>query len=553
MNEQRPGIESRSRRPIPTALRDLIFVGAVTLFALLLVRFLNVSGSIDWLVQQIGVLGLHDVVLTSIVVVLSLALYSFRRWREASRAENELHLHHEKLEEMVEKRTADLRQINEELEEEIAERKLAEVALRESEDRYRQLFERDPNAIVVFDAETLRIEDANPMALDLFGYSREEFFEIDTLKISAEKDKTLENMKKLREGGEFREHLRKFVKKDGTVFPAEIYSGSFVFRGRRKFIGTLMDISERRRAEEAVRESEKFLDTIFHSIHDPFSIIDRQYRIVRVNEAYAQMRGKPPEDLLGAKCHEILREKNIVCEDCIVEKTFISSDPCAKEKSFKLPGLGGDVWIEIFTHPIVDLDGNVSHVVEYIRDITDRKKADVEKVRLIKKLEYISRTDALTGLLNRRAIIAALGSEVERAKRYGIDLSLLLCDIDFFKDANDAYGHDAGDKALVLVAGTLCGMARTSDLIGRYGGDEFMLILPETGIAGAIDLAKRMLSIIKERHVEPFEGGSFGVSLSVGVTGLKPDRDDADALIKRADKALYTSKRSGRGRVSVEN
>jgi diguanylate cyclase (GGDEF)-like protein/PAS domain S-box-containing protein len=416
------------------AARDLAIMAVIALAALVVVRFLNVSGRMDELVQRVGMMGLHDVFVTSLILLIALSVYSLRRWKE-SRAEIErrihaeelLQKHQEELEDTVEERTAELRKINEELEDEIA---------------------------------------------------------------------------------------------------------------------------ERRQAEDAVRQSETFLSTIFHSIRDPFSIIDREYRIIRVNDAYVQMRGKSQEDLIGARCHEILREKDAVCKDCVVEKTFISGDPCAKEKLFTLNG--GDTWVEILTYPISDGEGNVSHVVEYIRDITGRKMSDEENVLLIKKLEHISRTDALTSLLNRRAIIRELRSEVERAKRYRSSVSMLLCDIDYFKEANDAYGHEAGDKALVHVANMLADMGRGSDSVGRYGGDEFMLVLPQTELEGAMEIAGRALSAIKNTQVRLADGRAFNVTLSIGVTAFDLEGDDTESIIRRADKAMYASKRAGRNKITVK-
>jgi diguanylate cyclase (GGDEF)-like protein/PAS domain S-box-containing protein len=421
-------------RGLSRAASDLIIIGAATVGALVLVRLLEASGRIDLLVERVGVLGLHYVFITSSVLFVALAIYSVRRWRESRaelqrrlEAEAELQRHQGSLEDEVERRTSALRKINEELEQEIA---------------------------------------------------------------------------------------------------------------------------ERRQAEGAASESEKFLDTIFHSIRDPFSIIDGDFRIVRVNEAYSQMRELPPDELLGKRCHEILREKDIVCDDCIVEKTFVSGDPCAKEKPCSTHE---GMWVEIFTYPISLNGGGVTHVIEYIRDITGRKRSEEEHVKLIKKLEHISSTDGLTGLLNRRAIIDALGREVERSRRYGSELSVLLCDIDYFKETNDAFGHEAGDQALVMVAGALCGISRDSDLIGRYGGDEFMLVLPDTGVEGGRAMAEKIGTEIKDTLVEPPEAGAFNVTLSIGVAGFNPERDDPETLIRRADKGMYASKHAGRNNITVDS
>ncbi|MBI5407738.1 MAG: EAL domain-containing protein [Nitrospirae bacterium] len=135
------------------------------------------------------------------------------------------------------------------------------------------------------------------------------------------------------------------------------------------------EMAVRIQTQEALIKSEKFLNTMFDSIRDPFCIIDRDYKIVRVNEAYADMRKISIEDIVGERCYEVLQERKAVCKDCIVEKTFKSKDPCAKNKPLVLQNRTR-AWLEIYTYPIFGEGGEVSHVVEYIRDITDRKLAE---------------------------------------------------------------------------------------------------------------------------------------------------------------------------------
>ena len=135
------------------------------------------------------------------------------------------------------------------------------------------------------------------------------------------------------------------------------------------------ETKERWQAEEAVIKSGKFLHTIFDSIRDPFSIIDNNYKIVRVNQAYAKLKKKKVSELIGKKCYEATRSMSRICDGCIVKDTFLSNDPAEREELITYDD-GKRRWIEIHTYPIFDEEGNVSHVIEYIRDITDRKLAD---------------------------------------------------------------------------------------------------------------------------------------------------------------------------------
>ncbi len=312
----------------------------------------------------------------------------------------------------------------------------------------------------------------------------------------------------------------------------------------------IRDITWRKRSEERLRRSERFLNMIFDSIRDPFCIFDSEFHIIRVNRAYGLLKGKRDDELIGRKCYEIFENRNAVCESCVVDQSFQSKDPCAKEKQITILN-GNPIWVEIYTYPIVDENGNVTHVIEYTRDITERKKAEQVKRRLIESLEHLSNTDSLTGLTNRRALTDSLIYEVDRARRYGSDLSLILCDIDSFKAINDTYGHDAGDRALQIISETLKAQLRKADIAGRYGGDEFMLILPETSLEGAENLADKLLAVVRTTALQIPAGLAVPLSISIGVAGLQTSDGTVDALVKRADKALYSSKQRGRNCVST--
>lgn len=312
----------------------------------------------------------------------------------------------------------------------------------------------------------------------------------------------------------------------------------------------IRDITWRKRSEERLRRSERFLNTIFDSIRDPFCIFDREFKVIRVNEAYANLKNKKVDELIGRTCYEVLHNSDRVCETCVVEKTFHSTDPCAKNKQAVLHD-GTEIWEEIYTYPIIEEDGKVSHIIEYTRDVTDRKKSEDEKQRLIEKLEHLSRTDVLTGLMNRRALTDSLLYEIDRAQRYGSELSLILCDIDNFKEINDTYGHDTGDRALQTISATLKTILRKADFAGRHGGDEFLLILPETSDKGAEGLANKLLAVTRDTELRSTDGEAIRITMSIGVACLELSSDTLDSFIKRADDAMYISKQGGKDRVST--
>jgi len=245
----------------------------------------------------------------------------------------------------------------------------------------------------------------------------------------------------------------------------------------------------------------------------------------------------------------VLEGNKDVCDGCVVARTFNAADPCAKDKQVALAN-GTTIWVEIYTHPILDDTGAVSHVIEYTRDVTERKKAEDEKHRLIEKLERLSRTDSLTGLMNRRALAEHLNYEIDRSKRFGSELSLILCDMDNFKEINDRHGHDTGDRALQMLSRALEALIRKTDMAGRYGGDEFMLILPGTSSRGAESLVEKIRADLKLIDLRSRDGRPIPLSMSIGVATLMDETESVDSLIKRADDAMYASKQGGRSRMS---
>lgn len=188
---------------------------------------------------------------------------------------------------------------------------------------------------------------------------------------------------------------------------------------------------------------------------------------------------------------------------------------------------------------------------ETYREQLDEAKSKVKNQREeLERLQSDVGVDFLTHIPNRRSFQERFEEEVERAKRYGNDLSLLVCDIDHFKRINDEHGHLAGDRILRGVASQLDSQKRSSDFLARYGGEEFVIILPETPVGRAKLVAeevRRKVGISRFR----FEKSSIRLKISCGVAELKRETEDADAFFKRADEALYRAKDRGRNRVET--
>ncbi len=172
-----------------------------------------------------------------------------------------------------------------------------------------------------------------------------------------------------------------------------------------------------------------------------------------------------------------------------------------------------------------------------------------ERINLLKKLEKMAITDALTKLYNSRHFFSEIKTEIKRNRRYSRDLSLLILDIDFFKKFNDNWGHIEGDRVLMWIGKTIKSCMRSMDTAYRYGGEEFAIILPETGIDEACVVGTRIKENINDLIFEPEPGKKRSIKISIGATEIV-DGEDYTAFIKRADKALYKSKETGRDKLS---
>jgi diguanylate cyclase (GGDEF)-like protein len=165
-----------------------------------------------------------------------------------------------------------------------------------------------------------------------------------------------------------------------------------------------------------------------------------------------------------------------------------------------------------------------------------------------------ARTDALTGLRNRRAIEETAGTELKRSARSEAPLAVIVCDIDHFKQINDRYGHDAGDRVIRAVAEQLGSVTRGTDVLARWGGEEFLAILPGTDAREAVVLAERMRLVVQNAAMPAGEG--IRVTISLGVAGLDgsgiPDTAARwDHVVREADRAMYRAKAAGRNRVAA--
>ena len=214
----------------------------------------------------------------------------------------------------------------------------------------------------------------------------------------------------------------------------------------------------------------------------------------------------------------------------------------------------GYVWIRDVVHVVRNDQGEVEALVGFMFDITERKKTEEKLLALQKELEALSFKDGLTNIANRRQFDASLELEWAGARSNGLSLSVLLFDIDFFKQYNDLYGHVQGDKCLVAIAQTLSlALDSPRDLVARFGGEEFVVLLPETDASVALKVAERCQRLIRKQAIvhaqSPHEQR---VTVSIGVGTVTPGEHLATcSFIEAVDQQLYAAKKNGRNRIET--
>jgi len=313
--------------------------------------------------------------------------------------------------------------------------------------------------------------------------------------------------------------------------------------------------------EQSTTEAERgFAVNLMEHLVVPTFVIDTSGRIVIWNHACERLTGLLASEMVGTNEHwrgfynaprpclaDLIAQSRIDEVDIYYPEHGSLSEArygLYAENWCIMPHHGTRLYLAIDAGPIYDKHGHLIAVVETLRDMTLQKLAQAA-------LQELANHDGLTGIANRRAFDEALKIEWRRAMRDTKPLSVLMVDVDRFKDFNDSYGHLAGDECLKKVAAIMASqMQRASDVVARYGGEEFAVILPDSSSAGAAIVAERVRTAVEGARI-PFSNSEFGhVTVSVGAGSVAPSPlIDTWQLLSTADAALYRAKAVGRNHV----
>ncbi len=327
-----------------------------------------------------------------------------------------------------------------------------------------------------------------------------------------------------------------------------------------------IDVTETERLRRKTAEDARLLATILEAAPCFIAYLDRAGRFVFANRMYAEQFDLPLERIIGRDFSELLdpevaKERAPLLERCLSGETvfFSGTGPVPAKHIKEVHG--------IFA-PVKGQSGEVVGAVVVLVDDTEHRALEREleaKNRELAaanaELKRLATTDSLSGALNRGSILAALDEEIKKAARYRHGLSIVLFDMDHFKLVNDLHGHAAGDEVIRRFAEVCRRSFRETDSFGRYGGEEFLAVLPESDERGAFDAAERARAAMAAERFAPPPGapsgappdaGEYAATVSAGVASWE-DGLDADMLLARADAALYRAKARGRNRVETQS
>ena len=432
----------------------------------------------------------------------------------------------------------------------ISERKRAEEELRSSEEKLQTLF-RMSNFGIARNAMDGRYIEVNDAFLNMVGYSLEELQKLSYWDLTPKQyaEQEAEQLTYLQQEGRYGPYEKEYIHKDGHLIPIRLRGVLVTGSDGGKYIWSKVeDITQQNRIQQELKESEFRWKFALEGSGEGVWDWNIETGKVTVSKRYKEIYGFAEDEWADGTDEW---EKRIHPEDrgrvMKAIQAYFDGKTATYSVEHRMQCKDGS-WKWIHDRGMVvsrSPDGKPLRMIGTHLDVTER-------VLLQQELERQARMDYLTGLSNRRYFIEQAESEITRMQRFDRPLSVFMLDIDHFKRVNDTYGHQAGDDVIKHLAGQCMQCLREVDIVGRMGGEEFAILLPETDRDQAQQVAERLRSLVSQSKVPLASGLPLSFTVSIGVTTLAAKtKINIDTLLNQADEALYQAKNAGRNRVSV--
>ena len=400
---------------------------------------------------------------------------------------------------------------------------------------YRSMFSENRAVMLLIDPHDGMIRDASVGACEYYGYSLSALTATNISDINVlRKSEVAVEMRRAREG--LRNHFNfRHRLASGAIRDVEVYSNPLSLEGQKFLFSVIHDITERTRIEEQYR-------LLFERTGTGMAVLEPDGTLSLVNRTFTQLAEGDDSEIIGHSCLDGVAEVDRArLQEYHLKRIRGEDVPDTYEFQFNsLKGREG--WALLNLTSLPDSGQTLASVI----DITERKRLEAE-------LRFQSNHDPLTGLYNRRALRKQLTEELRRADRYKHALSVFILDIDCFKPINDTLGHQAGDKIISGLAKMLESSIRITDYASRYGGEEFVVLLPETSLVKALELAERLRVDIAGHSVFVGDKKEHKITVSIGVSTYPEHGDSDENLLNAADSAMYDAKAAGRNCVRMAN
>ncbi|HYI15590.1 MAG TPA: PAS domain S-box protein, partial [Thermomicrobiales bacterium] len=429
----------------------------------------------------------------------------------------------------------------------ISDRKLTEEALRESEEYFRSTFDDAGIAMGVADLN-LRLLRVNQPHCEMLGYNEAELVALDPTDLIHPDERDAHDRWRidLLDGcSSIQQTERRYLRKDGDVVWG-LVNLSLVHGSDghpRYFLSQIQDITDRKRIEASLRESEGLFRGAFAYSTVGMTLSTPDGRYIRVNQAFCEMLGYTESQVLDLTYDQITHLDDLI-ENQTYRQRLLSGeiDHFQIEKRYR-HAAGHAVWTLLSVAIVRDGQGAPLYIIGQAQDISARKELEA-------RLTHQAFHDSLTGLPNRALLHDRMEHALERSRRNGETIAVMFMDLDGFKGVNDSWGHATGDQLLVAIGQRLRGWVRAGDTVARLGGDEFTILLEDIHtLEEATQVADRIIAGLETPIA--LDGRSLRACASVGIAFNRPAEIDPDDLLRNADVALYRAKHAGGSQYAI--